>query len=223
MDDLSRPDSEFVEAYVELTAVNKHLGGIRAIERFLPEDAKSVLDVASGGCDVGEALAISRNCRVVSLDMNSRGLKRAERTTPVVGDALQLPFADGTFDAVISARALHHFTENQRRRAIFKEIFDLVRSGGGFINADNVRGATKSLSERYRCARDEYLDRYVRESSGGKTSLAEAKAATPSSFHGPHNNGILEEELAWLREAGFHDVDCFWKFTTTVVYGGFKN
>jgi tRNA (cmo5U34)-methyltransferase len=99
----------------------------------------------------------------------------------------------------------------------------LVRAGGCFINADNVRGATKSLSERYRRARDEYLDRYVRESSGGKTNLAAAKAATPSSYHGPHNNGILEEELAWLREAGFHDVDCFWKFTTTVVYGGFKN
>jgi len=38
MDDLSRPDSEFIAAYSELTAVNKHLGGIRAIERFLPED-----------------------------------------------------------------------------------------------------------------------------------------------------------------------------------------
>ena len=42
------------------------------------------------------------------------------------------------------------------------------------------------------------------------------------SYHGPHNNGILEDELVWLREAGFEDVDCFWKFTTTVVYGGFK-
>jgi len=42
MDDLSRPDSEFVEAYNELTAVNKHLGGIHAVERYLPKDAMSV-------------------------------------------------------------------------------------------------------------------------------------------------------------------------------------
>jgi tRNA (cmo5U34)-methyltransferase len=123
---------------------------------------------------------------------------------------------------VISSRALHHFTENQRRRYIFKEVFNLVRAGGCFINADNVRGATKSLSDRYRSARDEYLDRFVRQSSGGKTNLAQAKAAAPSTYHGPHNNGYLEEELAWLREAGFADVDCFWKFTTTVVYGGFR-
>lgn len=129
---------------------------------------------------------------------------------------------DGTFDAVISARALHHFTENQRRRLIFKEAFSLVRPGGCFINADNVRAGTKSLGERYRRARDEYLDRFVRRSSEGKTNLAEVRAASPSTYHGPHNNGVLEEELAWLNEAGFEDVDCFWKFATTVVYGGFK-
>ncbi len=133
-----------------------------------------------------------------------------------------LKSVDENFDAVISARALHHFTENQRRRYIFKELFGLVRAGGCFINADNVRSTSKNLTKRYRRARDEYLDCYIRERSGGKTNLAEVKAATPSSYHGPHNNGILEEELAWLREAGFQDVDCFWKFTTTVVYGGFK-
>lgn len=130
---------------------------------------------------------------------------------------------EGTFDAVISARALHHFTENQRRLYIFKEVFERVRPRGCFINGDNVRAPTKLLTERYRAARDQYLDRFIRQSSGGKTNLAEAKAASPSTYHGPHNNGYLDEELAWLREAGFKDVDCFWKFGTTVVYGGFKS
>ena len=127
-----------------------------------------------------------------------------------------------TFDAVVSARALHHFTENQRRRFIFKEVFPLVRPGGCFINADNVRGPTSSLGERYRRARDEYLDLFIRQSSGGGTTLEQARAASPSTYHGAHNNGYLDEELSWLREAGFEDVDCFWKFGTTVVYGGFK-
>jgi hypothetical protein len=85
-----------------------------------------------------------------------------------------------------------------------------------------VRAKNKSLGERYKKAREVYLDLFVRESSGGKTNLAEVKAASPSTYHGPHNNGDLEEELAWLREAGFADVDCFWKLGTTVVYGGFR-
>ena len=206
--------------------------------RMIPQPidaAIRILDVGAGyGALVAALLRDRPNATAVCLDASDAMLQLGPAKNPdlkhrmaFVQGSLESPAwlnsVTGSFDAVISARALHHFTENQRRRHIFKELFTLVRSGGCFINADNVRAATKSLSERYRSARDEYLDRYVRESSGGKTNLAEAKAATPSSYHGPHNNGILEEELAWLREAGFEDVDCFWKFTTTVVYGGFKN
>jgi ubiquinone/menaquinone biosynthesis C-methylase UbiE len=126
MDDLSRPASEFVEAYSELTAINKHLGGIRAVERFLPVDAMSVLDVASGGCDIGEALAKRRNRRVVSLDMNPRGLKLAEQTVPVAGDALQLPFADSTFDAVICSLFFHHLT-NADCVSVLREMWRVAR------------------------------------------------------------------------------------------------
>jgi hypothetical protein len=81
MDDVSRPENEFAAAYRELTAVNRHLGGIRAIERFLPADARTILDVAAGGCDVGETL-MKRPKRpnrcVVSLDLNpGRGCSSA--------------------------------------------------------------------------------------------------------------------------------------------------
>jgi len=126
MDDLSRPDSEFDEAYRELTAINKHLGGIRAIERFLPDDAMTVLDVASGACDVGEALAKKQNRMVVSLDMNARGLKLANETTPVAGDALQLPFADNTFDAVICSLFFHHLT-NAECISVLREMWRVAR------------------------------------------------------------------------------------------------
>jgi tRNA (cmo5U34)-methyltransferase len=205
--------------------------------RMIPQSIDApirVLDVGAGYGALAAAVLRDRpNATAVCLDASEAMLQLGPVKTPdlkkriaFVQASLEAPdwlnAVNGTFDAVISSRALHHFTENQRRRYIFKELFQLVRAGGCFINADNVRGATKGLTERYRQARDEYLDRYVRQSSGGRTSLAEAKAATPSSYHGPHNNGILEEELAWLREAGFQDVDCFWKFTTTVVYGGFK-
>ena len=205
--------------------------------RMIPhpvEAAIRVLDIGAGYGALAAAVLRDRpNATAVCLDASEAMLKLGpeknsdlKQRMTFVQKSLEssdwLKSLDGTFDAVISSRALHHFTANQRRRDIFKEVFNLVRSGGCFINADNVQAATKSLTERYRRARDEYLDRIVRQSSCGKMTLAEAKAATPSSYHGPHNNGYLEEELAWLREAGFVDVDCFWKLTTTVVYGGFK-
>jgi tRNA (cmo5U34)-methyltransferase len=205
--------------------------------RMMPhpiDAAIRVLDIGAGYGALACALLNERpNASAVCLDVSEamltlgreRNANLKDRISFIQG-SLETPdwlrSVEGSFDAVISARALHHFTENQRRRYIFKEVFSLLRPGGCFINADNVRAPTKKLTERYRSARDEYLDRFVRQSTSGKTTLAEVRAATPSSYHGPHNNGYLEEELAWLKEAGFEDVDCFWKLTTIVVYGGFK-
>lgn len=113
MDDPHRPDEEFDRAYRELTVINRRLGGIRAIERFLPEQTELlILDVAAGACDVGEALIAHRRCRVVGLDLNTRGLRFATKTWPVVGDALQLPFRDGTFDVVMASLFFHHLSDS---------------------------------------------------------------------------------------------------------------
>ena len=114
MDDLSRPMPEFEQAYRELATINRKLGGIRAIERFLPtQGVREILDVAAGGCDVGDALALKNSSRVVSLDINSLGLRRTRHTLPVVGDATRLPFPGGTFDAVICSLSFHHLTDQE--------------------------------------------------------------------------------------------------------------
>jgi ubiquinone/menaquinone biosynthesis C-methylase UbiE len=116
MDDLSRPDSEFDQAYRELEVVNRRLGGIRAIERFLPPAKVApnllMLDVAAGGCDVGEALLQKRVARIVSLDINDKGFKYARKSWLLVGDAMDLPFADNTFDIVMASLFFHHLTDD---------------------------------------------------------------------------------------------------------------
>jgi len=193
-----------------------------------------ILDIGAGYGALAVAVPNDRpNSTAVCLDASEAMLRLGMERNSNLSDRIKfiqasldaadwLKSVEGTFDAVISARALHHFTENHRRRYIFKEVFGVVRPGGCVINADNVPAPTKALGERYRQARDEYLDHFIKGSSGDKTNLAEAQAASPSTYQGPHNNGYLEEDLAWLREAGFEDVDCFWKFGTTVVYGGFR-
>ena len=116
MDDLSRPEEEFAAAYRELKIINRTLGGVRAIERFLPPAKKGVnllmLDVAAGACDVSEALIEKLPFRIVTLDLNARGLKLADKSWPVVGDALALPFRDGTFDVVMASLFFHHLSDD---------------------------------------------------------------------------------------------------------------
>ena len=232
-------DKKFIEDWASKSKWQAPIRDVQTamVLRMIPQPIDApirILDLGSGFGALAAAVLRDRpNATAVCLDASLAMLQLGPEKNPDLKDRMTfvlgslesrhwLKSVDENFDAVISARALHHFTENQRRRDIFKELFGLLGAGGCFINADNVRSATKTLSERYQHARDAYLDRYITKTSGGKTTLAEVKAATPSSYHGPHNNGILEEELTWLRDAGFQDVDCFWKFMTTVVYGGFK-
>lgn len=127
MDDASRPASQFDHAFRELKTINRRLGGIRAVSRFLPVDrGLTILDVAAGGCDIGDALAEERGCRVVSLDLNAIGLKRTVRTLPVVGDGRQLPFADLSFDAVICSLSFHHITDRECAE-VLREMWRVAR------------------------------------------------------------------------------------------------
>ena len=122
MDDLTQPEDAFLMAYRELEIVNRRLGGVRAIERFLPRvkngDCLLMLDVAAGACDIGEALLRKLRCRIVALDLNARGLKLADRAWPVVGDALDLPFRDGAFDVVMASLFFHHLSNDDCVRVL---------------------------------------------------------------------------------------------------------
>lgn len=119
MDDLSQPEEEFDLAYRELKVINERLGGIRAIERFLPGGSNLLmLDVGAGGCDVGDALLKHKAGRIVGLDLYPGGLKLARRTLPVAGDALQLPFADKSFDVVMASLFFHHLSNDNCVRVL---------------------------------------------------------------------------------------------------------
>jgi ubiquinone/menaquinone biosynthesis C-methylase UbiE len=153
MDDLSRVESEFAAAYRELTIINRWLGGIRAIEKFLPSGRDLLmLDVAAGGCDVSEALLQKFPCHIVALDLNGRGLKRAKRAWPLIGDAMDLPFPERSFDVAMSSLFFHHLSNEHcvrvlaqmwriaRRRVI---INDLHRHAIAYFS---IRGLTRLFS-----------------------------------------------------------------------------
>lgn len=127
MDDLAQPADAFAGAYRELEIINRWLGGIRAVARYVPTISNPlVLDVAAGACDVGEAVATRVPCRMVVLDRNERGLRRAVKSLPVVGDAFELPFRDESFDVVMSSLFFHHLS-NDECVLMLKDMWRLAR------------------------------------------------------------------------------------------------
>jgi ubiquinone/menaquinone biosynthesis C-methylase UbiE len=104
------------------------------------QDAGRVLEV---GCGVGALLPhlqkAAPQSMVVGLDRAEGMLALAPRDFPlVVGDAANLPFADGSFDAVVMAFMLFHLP---RPAAGLQEAWRLLRPGGriGLLTWGNER------------------------------------------------------------------------------------
>lgn len=127
IDDPELPFAELVAALEDVRRVNRWLGADRALEAALDRLAPApagrplrVLDVGSGLGDLPLAVAAwgrkrGRRVEVVGLDCNPRLVEHARKLAAdwpelrfVVGDALALPYPDGSFDWVMSHLTLHH-------------------------------------------------------------------------------------------------------------------
>lgn len=86
----------------------------------LPRSAK-ILDVGCGG-----GVFTHHLCRVsdfvVGLDFSEHLLTQNQHSLKARGDAINLPFADGSFDMVFEANLLHHVTDRQGVMAAMKRV-----------------------------------------------------------------------------------------------------
>jgi tRNA (cmo5U34)-methyltransferase len=114
------------------------------------------------------------------------------------------------------------FMTSARRKSLYKEIFNIVTPGGCFINVDDMCAPSSALHKRYNAALNQWLEGYIQEGSGDTPQFVKYKEDSPVNYIKPIKDGFLDQELSSLREAGFEDVDCFWKFGTMTVYGGFR-
>lgn len=99
-----------------------------------------VLEVSCGHGGGASYLARTfRSAQYVALDLNPRGIEycRSKHTVPglefIQGDAMHLPFADGTFDIVINVEASHCYPDF---RKFVQEVARVLKPQGSFVHAD---------------------------------------------------------------------------------------
>jgi SAM-dependent methyltransferase len=130
----------------------------RGLLRWLGDDLRGlrVLDVA-GGDGYWAAQARRRGAWAVALDLDGGKLNRgAQLTDPpglVRGDALRLPFADGTFDRVMSICAIEHFDDGA---LALDEIARVLKPGGELVMSADALTLAKRWPKLYAAHCDRY-------------------------------------------------------------------
>lgn len=138
--------------------------------RWLGRDlrGKRVLDVA-GGDGYWAGLARKRGAEAVSIDLARSKMVYGStlRHAPelIECDALKLPFADGSFDAVMSVCAIEHFDDGG---ASLDEMSRVLAPGGRLVMSADVLSRSRrwpKLREAH-CAKYHVQNTYTHESLG---------------------------------------------------------
>lgn len=113
----------------------------------------------------------------------------------------------------MSSLSIHHLSDEEKRK-LYVNIFSLLNENGIFINADQVKGHTPWIEHLYKNdwkkkVELSELTKQVIEAAYERTKLD--RMAT------------LEDQLEWLKESGFEDVDCVYKYFNFVIFFGRKN
>ncbi len=116
---------EIAGSLADLRRVNRWLGGVRSVRKMVEDVARSsqkehlsLLDVGAGSGYVAAAVRVQlakkgMQIEPVLLDRSAEHMRAAEGMRCVVGDALALPFADGSFDVVVCSLFLHHLEPDE--------------------------------------------------------------------------------------------------------------
>jgi tRNA (cmo5U34)-methyltransferase len=187
---------------------------------FNAEDRFEVLDLGAGtgilSAMIAEAFPKSR---LTLFDVTPEMLTIAKARLKSLGKRIRFVTADfanasssQSYDAVVSALAIHHLPDSGKRH-LFGDVFKSLTPGGAFINADQVAGDTPA-NDRH--AREMWMAR-ARELKIAERDLEAALGRMQQDLP-----ATVGQQLVWLREAGFSDVGCSYRNLIFAVLSGVK-
>jgi Methylase involved in ubiquinone/menaquinone biosynthesis len=154
------------------------------LEKY-PQAGLTLIDISE------DMLAVARS--------RFRGLANVDY---IAEDYVRYDFGEVKYDAIISALSIHHL-EDREKFELYKKCYCLLKAGGIFINAEQVLAGTMELEQIY-------LREWKRQIQ--ESGLAAEDALAVEERRKLDQEATVESQLQWLREAGFRDVDCVYRY-----------
>jgi tRNA (cmo5U34)-methyltransferase len=176
--------------------------------------APRILDLGAGTGLFSQMLLDARpNTRLTLIDSADAMLAQArerfagdQRVDFVACDYMSYEPAEN-FDAVVSALSIHHLADADKAR-LYRRAFAWLRPGGRFVNADQALGDGPLTEGHYQNAW---------RASVLASDLPRSEFQASCERRKLDQSALLADQLRWLKEAGFAEVDCPYRFYTFAV------
>ena len=188
------------------------------IERAQLSAQSRVLDIGTGTGDIAREILRRYPSSVVAaadytFEMMYAGKQKGRALNFNSADALHLPFADETFDAVVSGFLLRNVTDID---AAFREHYRVLKQGGRFVSLDTTRPEKNFFSPFIQFHLQTIIPTLGKLIAGNGNAYSYLTRST--------ENFLRAEELAQrAHNAGFRDVGFVRKnFGTIAIHWGLK-
>lgn len=225
-----------VVAQFEPLTVPYHAQQVEVFLRLLPLERDHpirILDLGCGGGTLlGTMLQVFPHGTGVGADFSEPMLAQARERLAPFGDRVQLVRVDfnqdgwerslpGPFDAIVSRYAIHHVPDD-RKQAVYRACFGLLRTSGVFINVEHVASASAYMEALW----DRLMVDTLHAAALGRGEVASYSEVEARYHQRPDKAANIlapvQVQTGWLREVGFADVDCYWKCFELAIFGGYK-
>lgn len=214
---------------------NEQLAMLTALIPAERDDAFTAIDLGCGRGTLGGAiLRAYPNAHVLSLDGSPTMLEAARATLRPFGDRATFGWFDlfkhdwldalpSPMRCVVSSLAIHHLDGPQKHR-LFRDLRERLEPSGALLIVDIVQPVNGYASRAYAAAWDTAVTE-AGANAGRPDAIRVFRESKWNLFRYPDPDfdkpSVLSEQLQWLRDAGFQEVDCFWLRGGHALYGGY--
>jgi tRNA (cmo5U34)-methyltransferase len=174
------------------------------------------------------------SCIVYGLDGSTEMRHRARNRLARFGERFQAASfnladeswrqVDDPVQAVVTSLALHHLDAAQKQR-LFRDVYRMLALGGVFVIADLIEPASSAGWALAARAWDEAVRERALELDGTTAGFDRFQQMAWNMYRHFEEEDIdkpspLFDQLKWLEQAGFDEVDVFWMRAGHAIFGG---